>query len=111
MIPLHWLSGFDARELGRIISGEDSAHLDVDDLAANTSFRGGYDPNSQSVQWLWNVLRSFNPQQQRDFLMFVTSCPRAPFLVSVKTLPVLQSLDLYPDRVSVCYIQGSQFIR
>jgi hypothetical protein len=29
---------------------------------------------------LWEAVRSFSPQQQRQFLKFVTSCSRAPLL-------------------------------
>lgn len=58
VVPLQWLSGFGALELARLISGEETVELDVDDLASNVILSGGYDQESNSIKWLWNVLVS-----------------------------------------------------
>eukprot|EP00878_Enallax_costatus_P044379 GHUV01052951.1.p1 GENE.GHUV01052951.1~~GHUV01052951.1.p1 ORF type:complete len:126 (-),score=22.05 GHUV01052951.1:22-399(-) len=41
---------------------------------------GGYHEEHPVIQTLWKAVRSFTPQQQRQFLKFVTSCSRAPLL-------------------------------
>jgi ubiquitin-protein ligase E3 C len=41
---------------------------------------GGYHEEHPVIIVLWETLRGFTPQQQRQFLKFVTSCSRAPLL-------------------------------
>lgn len=41
---------------------------------------GGYHEEHPVIITLWETLRGFTPQQQRQFLKFVTSCSRAPLL-------------------------------
>jgi hypothetical protein len=41
---------------------------------------GGYHEEHPVILTLWDAVRTFSPQQQRQFLKFVTSCSRAPLL-------------------------------
>lgn len=47
---------------------------------AAVAVAGGYHEDHPVIQTLWTAVRSFTPQQQRQFLKFVTSCSRAPLL-------------------------------
>ena len=38
----------------------------------------GYTHDSKAVQYLFEILSSFNPDEQRLFLQFVTGSPRLP---------------------------------
>ena len=80
--------------------------LDIADMRANVQYSGGYhnvsppallfilatihshskipsQPESQDhpvIHAFWQALATFTPQEQADFLRFVTSCPRPPLL-------------------------------
>lgn len=43
-------------------------------------FSGGYHANHPVILRLWKVLDELTLDQQREFLMFVTSCSRPPLL-------------------------------
>lgn len=80
VIPLAWLKMFDPFELNTLISGA-AIGFDVDDLRANTVYSGGYQDDSPTVQWLWQLLQGhLEPEDMGRFLMFATSCSRAPLL-------------------------------
>eukprot|EP00933_Yihiella_yeosuensis_P036201 TRINITY_DN29936_c0_g1_i1.p1 TRINITY_DN29936_c0_g1~~TRINITY_DN29936_c0_g1_i1.p1 ORF type:complete len:430 (+),score=57.74 TRINITY_DN29936_c0_g1_i1:158-1291(+) len=79
VIPLAWLKMFDPYELNLLISGS-STGFDVHDLRANTVCSGGYVEDSPCVLWLWELLHNMSPEDMGRFLMFVTSCSRAPLL-------------------------------
>ena len=81
LIPRQWLSLFNAKELQELISGADGeAALDISDMQGNVQYAGGYSPDHPVIQAFWRALESFNGDQQRKFLRFVTSCPRPPLL-------------------------------
>jgi len=79
IINVEWIRMFDARELQMVIGGEARA-IDIDNLRAHTRVSGGYHDSQPIMQWFWQVLRELTPQQQGDFLKFVTSSPRQPLL-------------------------------
>jgi len=79
LIKPTWLSVFNHHELQQLISG-DSAELDVTDLRKNTVYGPGYSDSHPAIQCFWQVVSNFTPQQQRNLLKFVTSCPRPPLL-------------------------------
>lgn len=37
-------------------------------------------PPPQPPQWFWEAIESFSPEEQGQFLKFVTSCSRPPLL-------------------------------
>jgi len=80
VVPLAWLKMFDPYELNTLISGS-TAGFDVADLKANTVYSGGYQEDSPCVIWLWQLLQHhLEPEDMGKFLMFITSCSRAPLL-------------------------------
>jgi len=66
---------FNQEELQTIISGVPGG-LDVDDMEQNAVYSGGFHKNHPAIQSFWRVLRSFQPEDQKKFLMFATSCSR-----------------------------------
>lgn len=79
VVPLAWLKMFDPYELNSLISGT-TAGFDVQDLRRNTVYAGGYRDDSPAVVWLWEMLERMEPEDKGRFLMFATSCSRAPLL-------------------------------
>jgi len=87
VLPTSWLRMFDPYELNMLISGSDVG-FDVDDLRSNTGYGGGYEEDSPVVLWLWELLRDhLEPGDVGRFLMFATSCSRAPLLGFVNLHP------------------------
>jgi ubiquitin-protein ligase E3 C len=81
LIPRAWISMFNDRELQELIGGvEGGAALDIADLQRHVVYAGGYSADHPVIQSFWQVLASFSPREQADFLKFVTSCPRPPLL-------------------------------
>lgn len=84
VVPLAWLKMFDPYELNILISGSNLG-FDVQDLRRNTVLEG-YRDNSPIIEWLWTILQHhMEPEDMGKFLMFATSCSRAP-LLGFKTL-------------------------
>jgi len=79
LVPVDWIKMFDARELQMVIGGETRA-LDLANLMQWTAYHGGYHPSQPTMHWLWEVLAELTPEQQGDFLRFVTGSPRQPLL-------------------------------
>jgi ubiquitin-protein ligase E3 C len=66
-------------ELQHIISGSNGG-IDIEDLKRNTNYSGGYHSSHVVIGRFWRVLASLDPENQRRFLAFVTSCSRPPLL-------------------------------
>jgi len=79
MIDPKWLRMFNQQELQILLGGVDSP-IDLDDLRENTSYGGLFDDNDATIQIFWKVVNSFDQEQRRAFLRFVTSCSRPPLL-------------------------------
>ncbi|EWM29600.1 e3 ubiquitin-protein ligase upl6 [Nannochloropsis gaditana] len=79
LIPMPWLRMFGAEELQILLTGEKRA-IDIENLRAHTRYSGGYHPSQPIIHWFWEALRSYTPDEQAAFLMFVTSCSRQPLL-------------------------------
>lgn len=74
--PAVW--AFEAHELRELFCGEDSAAWSKEDLAKHLRPRGGYQTSSGPVALLIEELVRFSPLRRRQFLEFVTACPRLP---------------------------------
>ena len=74
----HWLRMFARRELQLLISGDEGG-LDVDDMQRHTALQQ-FGPAHDVVRWFFEVVRELTPQQQRQLMMFATSCSNAPLL-------------------------------
>ena len=51
------------------------------------------------MEWFWEVIEEFTPEQQRKFLKFMTSCSRQPLLgfTSLEPPPCVQQIRLPDD--------------
>lgn len=79
LIPKEWIDMFNEHEIQLLISGSVES-LDIDDLRLNTNYSGGYHPDHEIIDMLWEVLKSFSSDNQKKFLKFVTGCSRGPLL-------------------------------
>jgi ubiquitin-protein ligase E3 C len=97
LIPAPWVRLFSARELQKVIGGDDSIKgIDVDGLKAVMQYSGGYHPSQPIIHWFWEILADMSPSQQRKFLKFMTSCSRQPLLgfQSLIPLPCIQQIRI-----------------
>jgi len=103
LIPASWVRLFSAYELQKLISGDDSLRgFDIGSLKRAMNYAAGYHPSQSVMQWFWEVLEEFTPEQQRKFLKFMTSCSRQPLLgfSSLDPPPCVQQVRL-PDEMFV----------
>ena len=70
---------FNQQEVQILIGGVNSP-IDIDDLRKHTNYGGLYDDNHETIVVFWNVVNTFNQEEKRRFLRFVTSCSRPPLL-------------------------------
>ncbi|CAK9109370.1 unnamed protein product [Durusdinium trenchii] len=81
VIPVTWLKMFDPYAWPSVDPTRGGTGFDVADLRANTVLSGGYEEDSPCVRWLWRLLQEeLGAEDLGRFLMFVTSCSRAPLL-------------------------------
>ncbi|ORX81981.1 HECT-domain-containing protein [Anaeromyces robustus] len=85
LIEPRWLQMFNQQELQTLISGSNSASVDIIDLKMNTEYSGVYDENHPTIKLFWQVVNDLSEEQKRKLIKFVTSCPRPP-LLGFKTL-------------------------
>lgn len=79
VLPISWLYMFNTKELQVLISGAEIP-VDVDDLMKHTRYGGDYTPENKTVKMFWKVVSTFDDDQRRQLLRFVTSCSRPPLL-------------------------------
>jgi ubiquitin-protein ligase E3 C len=70
---------FNQQELQILLGGIDSP-IDLQDLRAHTKYGSSYGDKEPTIQAFWKVVGSFNQEQKRGLLRFVTSCSRPPLL-------------------------------
>ena len=75
LVPPELVSIFDAQELELLISG--LPDIDLDDLRGHTDYHG-YKASDPSINWFWNILRSFSKEEKALFLQFVTGTSKVP---------------------------------
>ncbi|XP_034403848.1 E3 ubiquitin-protein ligase TRIP12 [Cyclopterus lumpus] len=78
VFPLHHLQYFYPEELDQLLCGSKSETWDVKTLMECCRPDHGYTHDSRAVRFLFEVLSSFEAEQQRLFLQFVTGSPRLP---------------------------------
>jgi ubiquitin-protein ligase E3 C len=104
IVPVSWVRLFSAKELQRLISGDDSIRgIDVSSLRRSMHYLGGYHESQPYIQDFWDILENeLTPEQQRKFLRFMTSCSRQPLLgfSSLEPVPSIQQIRLHPDELS-----------
>ncbi|KAI9023366.1 hypothetical protein DFJ74DRAFT_668881 [Hyaloraphidium curvatum] len=77
LIPDSWLRFFSPLELQRLLSGE-GTDFDVAELRACAAYEGGYSDAHPTIRALWEVVDSYDSEDRKRFLRFVTSCSRPP---------------------------------
>jgi hypothetical protein len=101
LIPVSWIRLFSAKELQKLISGDDSIRgIDVPSLRRTMHYLGGYHESQPYIQEFWDILENdLTPEQQRKFLRFMTSCSRQPLLgfASLEPVPSIQQIRLRDD--------------
>lgn len=65
-----------AEELELLAVG--SKELDFTELRRSARYEDGFEENSKEIQWLWEAVESFSPEEQKKFLQFATGSDRAP---------------------------------
>uniref|UniRef100_H3ALV8 E3 ubiquitin-protein ligase n=1 Tax=Latimeria chalumnae TaxID=7897 RepID=H3ALV8_LATCH len=78
VFPLHHLQYFYPEELDQLLCGSKSETWDVKTLMECCRPDHGYTHDSRAVKFLFEILSSFDAEQQRLFLQFVTGSPRLP---------------------------------
>ena len=97
LIPASWVRLFSAYELQKLISGDDTVRgIDVAGLKTAMQYAAGYHPSQPIMQWFWEVIEEMTPDQQRQFLRFMTSCSRQPLLgfQALEPAPCVQQIRL-----------------
>jgi ubiquitin-protein ligase E3 C len=77
---------FNPREMQSVIGGE-LRPLNLFDLRNNVNYTGGYHASQPYIEMFWEVIAEMNPNDQGDFLKFITSCSRQPLLGFGKLSP------------------------
>lgn len=75
--PTSWLQ-FLPEEFESLLCGPNFERWEMSSLIAATKCDHGYTHESSAVQYLFQVLSTYNLEEQRMFLTFVTGTPRLP---------------------------------
>ncbi|XP_075426312.1 E3 ubiquitin-protein ligase TRIP12 isoform X2 [Ascaphus truei] len=78
VFPLNHLLYFYPEELDQLLCGSKADTWDVKTLMECCRPDHGYTHDSRAVKYLFEILSSFDSEQQRLFLQFVTGSPRLP---------------------------------
>lgn len=78
VFPLSQLSVFYPEELELLFCGSNFAAWDVKMLTDCCHPDHGYNNDSRSIKFLFDILSSYSSEDQRKFLQFVTGSPRLP---------------------------------
>lgn len=96
MIDPKWLRMFNQQEVQILIGGVNSL-IDLDDLRRHTNYGGLYDDKHENIVDFWNVVNTFDQDQRRALLRFVTSCSRPPLLGFKELVPNFSIRDAGAD--------------
>ncbi|KAG6826268.1 hypothetical protein H0H92_000506, partial [Tricholoma furcatifolium] len=70
---------FSPQEMQIIVGGLNTL-VDLEDLRRCTSYPGSYSDEEETVGRFWNAANTFDQQQRKALLTFVTSCDQTPVL-------------------------------
>ncbi|KAI0260668.1 hypothetical protein BC834DRAFT_534327 [Gloeopeniophorella convolvens] len=70
---------FNQQGLQILLGGVDTP-IDLDDLWRNTNYGGLFNDHESTIVVFWRVVESFDAEQRRALLRFVTSVGRPPLL-------------------------------
>ena len=74
-------------QLEQLFCGSQWGHWDVKMLMESCRPDHGYTHDSMAVRHLYQLLSTFDLQQQRDFLQFITGSPRLPVGGEIASCP------------------------
>ena len=86
VIDLELLRLFNFNEFQYLISGSEE-FIDVNDWKVHTVYAGTYNPDNPVIVNFWNVVESFDEEQKRKLLKFVTSRSRTPLFGFKNLIP------------------------
>ena len=52
--------------------------LDFKEMEKSARYQDGFEESSETIKYFWEVLHSFNSEEKKKFLSFLTGCDRAP---------------------------------
>ena len=76
LIPTEKINIFTIEEFDFLLSGQNE--IDLNDWQENTEYRGGYNEQSDTIKFFWEVLKELPPEQLHTFFTFCTGSARAP---------------------------------
>ncbi|TFK31976.1 HECT-domain-containing protein [Crucibulum laeve] len=97
IIDPKWLRMFNQQEV-QVLLGGVNAPIDLDDLRQHTNYGGLYDNNEPTIVAFWKVVNTFDQEQRRALLRFVTSCSRPPLLGFKELVPNFSIRDAGSDQ-------------
>jgi E3 ubiquitin-protein ligase TRIP12 len=77
VFPTSHLSLFYPQELDAVFCGSGSS-WDISSLMESCRPDHGFTSHSRAIKFLFDILASYTPLEQRDFVQFVTGSPRLP---------------------------------
>lgn len=79
IVPLHYLRIFYPEELDSLFCGSGYQPWDVRMLMDACKTDHGFTHESIQIKYLFEILSSYNAEEQRKFLQFITGSPRLPY--------------------------------
>lgn len=79
IFPIHHLRIFYPEELDSLFCGSGFQSWDVRMLMESCKTDHGFSHESIQIKYLFEILSSYNSDEQRKFLQFITGSPRLPF--------------------------------
>lgn len=122
LVPLKILksSGITVDELDLILNGKPT--IDIDEIRGYCMFQGArvygledeeevkFGEDSEIIQWLWHILRSFEPIQCRKYLLFVTGTSRVPLDGYDPPFNITDGMDMSPDSLPKAHTCFNQIV-
>lgn len=112
IVPLHYLRIFYPEELDALFCGSGYQTWDVRMLMDACKTDHGFTHESVQIKYLFEILSSYNADEQRKFLQFITGSPRLPYgglkslspplTIVRKTLEPGQNPDHFLPSVMTC---------
>ncbi|KAF7339313.1 HECT-domain-containing protein [Mycena sanguinolenta] len=97
IIDYKWLKMFNQQELQILIGGPADSPVNLDDLQSNTRYDGIFQSSHATIISFWRVVHSFDQEQRRALLRFVTSRSRPPLLGFKELMPNFTIRDAGSD--------------
>ena len=76
IVPLKEIKDFTPTELSLLLNGKKD--INVDEMANQTKYTGGYSRSSVPVQFFWVAMKSFSKEERGELLQYATGTNKAP---------------------------------